>query len=141
MIKKLSKLSTALFVIGLTGCQTSQAINSDQDYSFNDSPTNQSIQVERSTPVEFAPSGYSYEIAATSSSERKALLDILSQIQQMEGLIATAAANQNLDSRVKFRYDWLRQDLYKIDRGISDYLYSPESQPRTLEPIIGDYRR
>lgn len=96
-------------------------------------------------PVEVPPVNpvghhYYYE-PSESTAERKALLAILKQLQQLDGLIAAGAANQNLDQRIKFRYDWLRQDVYKISRGISDHLASPESQPRIFDAIDGDYRR
>ncbi|PLA73957.1 hypothetical protein CYQ88_08310 [Hydrogenovibrio sp. SC-1] len=93
-------------------------------------------------PVSIKPSFYSsYEASDMSSSERKALLNIVSHLQEINILIRTAETQQNPDQRIKFRYDWLRKDLYKINRGISDHLSSPESQPRSFEPVMGEYRR
>lgn len=91
--------------------------------------------------VQVSPSYYSYETSDMSISERKALLDILSHFQDADMLIRTAETQQSGDQRIKFRYDWLRKDLYKIKRGISDHLSSPEAQPRAFEPVVGDYRR
>jgi len=91
--------------------------------------------------VHVSPSFYSYETSDMSTSERKALTDILLHLQDADILIQTAEAQQNNDQRIKFRYDWLRKDLYRIKRGVSDHLSSPESQPRAFEPVIGDYRR
>ncbi|AHF01399.1 hypothetical protein THIAE_06120 [Thiomicrospira aerophila AL3] len=62
-------------------------------------------------------------------------------MEQTESLIRAAQAQQNPDQRIKFRYDWLRHDLGKMSSGIRNHLNDPSSQPRVIEPLIGDYRR
>lgn len=133
-----------LFFILLTGCQSTPPKIDPDNF---DPVTTSTPQVEpkikevSGSTVVVKPTYYNYEISDQSTSERKALLDILAHLQQLDGLIAISDANQNTDQRIKFRYDWLRADVYKITRGISDHLSSPESQPRVVEPINGDYRR
>lgn len=111
---------------------------SQQDFNLPVAPSNGAAMTDS---VHVSPSYYSYETSDMSTSERKALTDILMHLQDADTLIRTAEAQQSNDQRIKFRYDWLRKDLYKITRGISDHLSSPESQPRAFEPIVGDYRR
>jgi len=127
----------------LVGCSTSGEVK-QQDQTAPQAVA-QSVEVLPAPaplrPVSIKPSYYSYETSDMSSSERKAILNILSHLQEIDVLIQTAETQQNHDQRVKFRYDWLRKDLYKINRGISDHLSSPEAQPRTFEPVIGEYRR
>ena len=81
------------------------------------------------------------EVQFLDQSERKALLTILSHLQQADGLIQRAQVYQRPDQRIKFRYDWLRHDLHKINRSILDHLNSPENQTRFFEPLNDDYRR
>ena len=44
-------------------------------------------------------------------------------------------------ARIRFRYDWLRQDLKQIKDGIQSHIDSPRAQPRSFPPLRGDYRR
>lgn len=81
------------------------------------------------------------EVQFLDHSERKALLTLLSHLQQTDALIQRAQAYQRPDQRIKFRYDWLRIDLHKINRSILDHLNSPENQTRFFEPLHDDYRR
>lgn len=136
----------ALFILPislLVGCQTAPSkIETQPAEQASKAPQVEPMVKEVSgSTVVVKPTYYNYEISDQSTSERRALLDILAHLQQLDGLIAVAEANQNPDQRIKFRYDWLRSDMYKITRGISDHLSSPESQPRVVEPVEGDYRR
>lgn len=81
------------------------------------------------------------EVQFLDSAEREALLALLSHLQQADALIQRAQAYQRPDQRIKFRYDWLRQDIYKINRSMLDHLNSPENQTRFFEPLNDDYRR
>lgn len=142
-------LLTGLFIsVANVGCATNGSVSNDQsesDSTMVEIPEkHEPILVEASTTsnnVLVKPSYYNYETSDASTSERKALLDILSHLQEVDVLIRSAEAQQNPDQRIKFRYDWLRKDLYKVNRGVSDYLSSPESQPRSFDPVMGDYRR
>ncbi len=83
------------------------------------------------TPVAFAAAG----------AEREALAKIMHELNTLESLIKSAEANAEQDSRIRFRYDWLRQDLKQIRNGIQSHIDSPRAQPRSFPPLRGDYRR
>ena len=84
-------------------------------------------------PVHFA--------IADANGEQAALARIHHELQAIEPLIAEAAAQANPDARIRFQYDWLRQDLDRIRQGIQAHLDAPRSEPRTFPPLRGDYRR
>jgi len=81
------------------------------------------------------------EVQFLDQAERKSLLTLLSHLQQSDALIQRSQAYQRPDQRIKFRYDWLRQDIHKMNRSILDHLNSPENQTRFFEPLNDDYRR
>jgi RAQPRD family integrative conjugative element protein len=66
---------------------------------------------------------------------------ITHELQAIEPLITEAASQANPDVRIRFRYDWLRQDLDRIRVGIQAHIDAPRSEPRTFPPLRGDYRR
>lgn len=78
---------------------------------------------------------------ADADAEREALAKIIHEINALETLINRAEANADRDSRIRFRYDWLRQDLKQIKDGIQSHIDSPRAQPRSFPPLRGDYRR
>ena len=84
-------------------------------------------------PVQFA--------VADADGEREALARITHELEAIEPLITEAAAQANPDARIQFQYDWLRQDLNRIRRGIEEHIDAPRSEPRTFPPLRGDYRR
>ena len=84
-------------------------------------------------PVHFA--------IADADGEHAALARIHHELQTIEPLIAEASSQANPDARVRFQYDWLRQDLDRIRRGIEEHIDAPRSEPRTFPPLRGDYRR
>jgi len=84
-------------------------------------------------PVQFA--------VADADGERAALARIIYELQAIDPLITEAASQANPDARVRFRYDWLRQDLDRIRLGIQEHIDAPRSEPRTFPPLRGDYRR
>ena len=84
-------------------------------------------------PVQFA--------VADADGERAALARITHELQSIEPLITEAAAQANPDARVRFQYDWLRQDLDRIRLGIQAHIDTPRSEPRSFPPLRGDYRR
>ena len=73
--------------------------------------------------------------------EREALAKIIHELSALDPLIKRAESNADQDSRIHFRYDWLRQDLKQIKNGIQSHIDSPRAQPRTFPPLRGDYRR
>ena len=84
-------------------------------------------------PVQFA--------IADADGERAALARIIHELQAIDPLITEAASQANPDTRVRFQYEWLRQDLDRIRFGIQEHIDVPRSQPRTFPPLRGDYRR
>jgi RAQPRD family integrative conjugative element protein len=78
---------------------------------------------------------------ADADGERAALARITHELQAIDPLIAEAAAQSNPDARVRFQYDWLRQDLERIRLGIQEHVDAPRSGPRSFPPLRGDYRR
>ena len=78
---------------------------------------------------------------ADADAEREALAKVIHEINALDSLIKRAEANAEQDSRIRFRYDWLRQDLKQIEDGIQSHIDSPRAQPRSFPPLRGDYRR
>ena len=78
---------------------------------------------------------------ADADGEREMLARITHEIEAIEPLIRQAASQANPDTRIRFQYDWLRQDLDQIQRGIQEHIDTPRSEPRTFPPLRGDYRR
>ena len=78
---------------------------------------------------------------ANAAAEREALAEVIHELNALESLIKRAEANAEQDSRIRFRYDWLRQDLKQIKDGIQSHIDSPRAQPRSFPPLRGDYRR
>ena len=84
-------------------------------------------------PVQFA--------VADADGERAALARITHELEAIEPLITEAAAQANPDARIHFQYDWLRQDLIKIQQGLQAHIDAPRAEPRIFPPLRGDYRR
>ena len=72
-------------------------------------------------PVQFA--------IADADGERAALARITHELQAIEPLITEAASQANPDARIRFQYDWLRQDLIKIQQGIQAHIDAPVPNP------------
>ena len=86
-----------------------------------------------SLPIQFA--------VADADGERAALARIVHELEAIEPLITGAASQANPDARIRFQYDWLRQDLDRIHRGVQEHIDAPRSEPRNFPPLRGDYRR
>ena len=84
-------------------------------------------------PVQFA--------VADANGEQAALARIHHELQAIEPLITEAASQANPDARIRFQYDWLRQDFERIRQGIQAHIDAPRSEPRSFPPLRGDYRR
>jgi RAQPRD family integrative conjugative element protein len=80
-------------------------------------------------------------VVADADGEREALARITHELQSIDPLITEATAQANPDARIRFQYDWLRQDLDRIRRGIEAHIDAPRSEPRSFPPLRGDYRR
>ena len=84
-------------------------------------------------PIQFA--------VADADGEGEALARVAHELEALEPLIREAESQANLDTRIRFRYDWLRKDLSRIQQGIQEHIDVPRSEPRTFPPLRGDYRR
>ena len=78
---------------------------------------------------------------ADADGEREMLARIAYEIESIKPLIRQAAAQANPDARIRFQYDWLRQDLDQIQQGIQEHIDTPRAEPRSFPPLRGDYRR
>ena len=86
-----------------------------------------------SLPVQFA--------IADADGERAALARITHELEAIQSLITESVSQANPDARIRFQYDWLRQDLNRIRLGIQSHIDAPRSDPRSFPPLRGDYRR
>lgn len=80
-------------------------------------------------------------IHADAHSEREMLNRLAQQIQALDELIDRAEAESEPDARVQFQYQWLRQDLVRVRKGIEDYVRGAHHDRRTYPPIEGEYQR
>jgi len=78
---------------------------------------------------------------ADPDAEREALARLIHEIETLEPLIATAESQASPDARIRFRYDWLRQDLKRVRAGIQEHIDAPRNEPRKVPPLRGDYRQ
>lgn len=78
---------------------------------------------------------------ADADGEREALARLTHEIDALAPLVAKAEAQAKPDARIRFRYEWLRQDLERVRTGIQAHIDAPRAEPRKVEPLRGDYRR
>lgn len=78
---------------------------------------------------------------ADADGEREALARLTHEIDTLAPLVAKAEAQAEPDARIRFRYEWLRQDLERVRAGIQAHIDAPRAEPRKVEPLRGDYRR
>jgi len=80
-------------------------------------------------------------VSADANAEREALARLSHEIEALTPLVDTAESQASPDARIRFRYDWLRQDLARIRAGIQQHIDAPRVEPRTFPPLRGDYRQ
>ena len=78
---------------------------------------------------------------ADPDAERESLARLIHEIEALAPLIETAESQASPDARIRFRYDWLRQDIERIRAGIQEHIDAPRTEPRTFPPLRGDYRQ
>ena len=78
---------------------------------------------------------------ADADAERGILARLIHELETLEPLIRSAESQANPDARIRFRYDWLRQDLARVQAGVQEHIDAPRAEPRTFPPLSGDYRR
>lgn len=71
-------------------------------------------------------------VVADTDGERAALARIAHELEALEPLIREAESQANPDARIRLRYDWLRQDLSRIQQGIQEHIDVPRAEPRML---------
>ena len=79
---------------------------------------------------------------AASAHEQVQLSLILQQFDTVERLAthAKTASTAELDSRYRFDYPRLAQDLQRIRQGIQGYVSPSRAQPRDPAELVGNYR-
>jgi RAQPRD family integrative conjugative element protein len=80
-------------------------------------------------------------VRADADAEREVLARLSHEIEALAPLIEEAEARTDQDARIRFHYEWLRQDLDRVRLGIAEHLAAPRNQPREIEPLRGDYRQ
>ena len=80
-------------------------------------------------------------VSADADAEREALARLIHELDALAPLIKSAETQANPDARIRFRYDWLRQDLDRIQSGIQAHIDAPRTEPRPFPPLRGDYRQ
>ena len=78
---------------------------------------------------------------ADSDGERDVLARLIHELEALAPLIDAASVQAESDTRIRFQYDWLRQDLTRIRTGIAEHINAPRAEPRKVPPLKGDYRR
>ena len=78
--------------------------------------------------------------AADADAEREFLSRLIHEIEVLTPIIQSAESHSIPEARIRFRYDWLRQDLERIRSGIQAHIDAPRTEPRTFPPLRGDYR-
>lgn len=78
---------------------------------------------------------------ADADGEREALAQLAHELTTLEPLIREGEIQADPDARIRFQYDWLRQDLARVRMGIQEHLHAPRAEPRPVAPLRGDYRR
>ena len=78
---------------------------------------------------------------ADAEGEREQLARVIHELGAVEPLLRAAESQSDPHARVRFRYDWLRQDLGRVRSGVEEHLQAPRAEPRSFPPLRGDYRR
>ena len=78
---------------------------------------------------------------ADAEGERDALARVIHELQAVEPLLRAAESQADPDARVRFRYDWLSQDLERVRSGVQEHIHAPRAEPRSFPPLRGAYRR
>ena len=73
--------------------------------------------------------------------ELEPLARLAHALNALEPLIKNAESEANADTRIRFQYSWLRQDLARVHAGIERLVNAPHTVPRAFAPLTGDHRR
>lgn len=83
----------------------------------------------------------SFTVQADADAERTVLAQLAHELDALIPLITKAQAQANPDTRIRFQYHWLKQDINRMQRGIREHIQAPRTEPRSFPPLKGDYRR
>jgi len=78
---------------------------------------------------------------ADSDAEHAVLARVAHELETLDGVIRSAESQADPDARIRFRYDWLREDLERVRQGIQNHIDAPRTEPRSFPPLRGDYRQ
>ena len=76
---------------------------------------------------------------ADEEADREQLARISYELKLLQRMVNDAAVVAENKGRVRFRYDLLSRDVQLVQKGIDEHLNAPK-QPRTVQPLKGDYR-
>ena len=85
--------------------------------------------------LSISPTAYSRQ-----TSERADLEQIQKELIYLEEFIIKARNKNEHTARIRFRYDWLINDIKTVQHGIKAHLDAPIIQPKVIKPLKGDYR-
>jgi RAQPRD family integrative conjugative element protein len=71
--------------------------------------------------------------------ERRTLIAIVRQIDQLQELTNQAQAAASIDARVKFNYPALHGDLKQMSQAIENHLNKPSRTPRQIPDLSKSY--
>ena len=77
----------------------------------------------------------------TARNEHQALLKIDRHLAELVMLIEEAELAADPDSRIRFRYDWLRRDIARVRKGVQAHIHRPLADKQANAALQGDYRR
>lgn len=73
--------------------------------------------------------------------EYQALLKIDRHLSELAVLIDEAELAADPDSRIRFRYDWLRRDIAHVRNGVQAHIHRPLAEKQANVALQGDYQR
>jgi len=91
------------------------------------------------TPA-FADNGTDKTPVTSQDDENATLARLIHELDALAPLVSEAENKALVDARVRLNYAWLRRDLALIKDGIDWHLNTPGTEPRSFEPLKGDYR-
>lgn len=88
----------------------------------------------------FADTGTDKYPVTSQDDENATLVRLIHELDALAPLVSEAENKALVDTRVRLNYSWLRRDLSLVKEGIEWHLNTPSTEPRSFEPLKGDYR-
>jgi RAQPRD family integrative conjugative element protein len=88
----------------------------------------------------FADTGTDKSPVTSQDDENATLVRLIHELDALAPLVSEAENKALVDTRVRLNYGWLRRDLELVRSGIEWHLNTPSTEPRSFEPLKGDYR-